>query len=212
AEGAGGITAVTHEGAVILPNSAGSTEAQSRARLGRQYTLAFTDVKEVPVRVRLEVLVRSGAPTRVAFRLPDLPLPQGLDLSAELEEPAGGTGPLRPGDSLYTANGATLVVPVRHDGAAANGTVLVGLSRVDGAGAGSWRWIEVAADAEGRAVLGSLRPGRYRVARQWLGEPRQSEEPGRLPEHPVRAQAVLEAELLPGKTAILPVLQLGATP
>jgi hypothetical protein len=127
----------------------------------REYSLDLRGITGSPDRVAIDVLARTGMPRGVPFRLAHVPLPDFTDAEDEVSPD--------PNPYLDPQSDSALVTAVRiGEKAAGEGALLVGLSRQEAGGAwGPWRWQEVPTDAAGRAVLDSIRPGRYRIARQW---------------------------------------------
>jgi len=193
-----GVTAVTKAGGVLFPNGGNTNTSERGGVVTRVYNLTFLDLKEQPEKIRLEVLLRSGAPRRIPFTLPDIVLPDALDLDRDPEAADGG--PLSPGEVLYARPGGRLVIPLR--GATARGTLLVSLARRDGPTEGPQRWYAPPLEAPDRAVLGNLAPGRYRVTAVWSGFGPPAERPT------LRADVEIEA----GKTATSPPLDVPGGP
>lgn len=201
-----GITALTAAGSTLIPQRGGSSAGKHGENTVRTHTLTFTDVKEVPAKLRVQVMVRSGTPERIPFTLPDLVMPDALDLRAELDEESGW-GLLQEGHPLYMDPGGTLAVPVRGAAPGA-GRLLVGLAPREGQAWGPWRWVEAVPDERGQALLSHLRPGTYRVARVWL--PGQDDTP--RPALPPPSLDTPEVEITAARTVALPPLQPGGKP
>jgi hypothetical protein len=206
-----GVTAVTKAGTALPPNGGNSSSGERNGLLVRTHNLTFLDVKEMPTTIRVQALVRSGAPRRIKFTLPDVPLPDSLDLDREAEAEAEPT-PLLAGNPFYSAGGGGVAVPIK--GRPSRGQLVLGLSRLDGESFGPWRWLLAAMESADRGTLANIRPGRYRVAAAWSpappdpageGEPRPSLTP-------IRMGAVADLEILAGKTVTLSAFDPGDLP
>jgi hypothetical protein len=200
-EAPGGIAVVTKAGNTILPTGSGNSPGESRGRrVSRIHTVTFTEFKEAQATLRVQTLVRGGPARKLAFTLPNLPLPDTLGLEATLDDEEGAE-PFQEGHPLYARGGGALVLTVRPAPSAA-GRFTVGLSRREGAQFGPWRWVELPLDREGRATLPHLKPGTYRLARAWWDT---------LEGTRVRA-APVEAVVTAGQTFAVPPLELGGRP
>lgn len=207
-----GIVAVTKAGVPVLPNGGGFGNTSKRGTVSvRDYTVSFTDMREPPALIRMQMMVRSGVPRKLPFIFGDLLLPDRLPTGPE----AGGDGPsigiLAAGHPLYAPAGGSVRVPVRRGTAGEPGSVLVGLSRKDASGWGPWRWLEAQLDSSGEAVLAKIRPGTYRLARSWMPGSNSTE----LPASAVTAShagGVVELEIAAGKTVAVPLLDTGGRP
>jgi hypothetical protein len=156
-----GIVAVTGGGNVLTPSGA-STEPWRAEGKPRNVTVTFTELKEKPDRLRLQMLIRSGAPKVIPFTFPEIVLPQQLVEAAELDrEPEPEV--LQEGHPLFDPAGGTLTAP------GSGGRLLIALSLKGPDGYGPWRWLEAEPDRRGAAVNTHLRPGEYRVQRHGSG-------------------------------------------
>jgi hypothetical protein len=187
-----GVSATTRAGGILFPNGGNTNTVERGGLVVRTHNLTFLDLKEPPQAIRLEALVRSGTPRRIAFNLPEIVLPSALNLDRDPD--SAEVGPLSPGDALFARAGGRLVIPLR--GSAAQGSLLVGLARAEGAP----RWYLPVLEAPDRAALSNVAPGRYRVTAIWSG-------PGGR-----RPTLRTELEVAAGKTAQTPPLELGGTP
>jgi hypothetical protein len=208
ADAPGGITGVTMAGTPILPNGSGTSGSQRGNRVVRTQNIVMGDLKELPAKIRVEVLVRSGTPRKIPFTLPGIALPDTLDLEADVI--ASGDDPSVREHPFFVEAGGSLVATVTGSGVA-RGKLLAGLARQDGAGTGPVRWLELPVDKQGRAILANLRAGRYRVSLAWSPE----RAPGSavvMTELP-RAARVLSApatvDIAVGKTVTLPAVNAG---
>lgn len=161
----GGITAVSRGGTVLLPGSNSMNNSERNGMITRQSSVAFTDLRELPAKIRVEALVRTGTPQKLPFTFAEVPLPDTFETG---EDADGGDGIslLDAGHPLYSASGGSLVVPAPPG---KKGHFLVGLSRQESGGWGAWRWVEVPGSSD-HPTIAHLRPGRYRVARARSGE------------------------------------------
>jgi hypothetical protein len=196
-----GFVALTKAGTTLTPRRESMSPLRRDGQVVKEFALAFSEVKEVPATLRLELLVRSGSPKRIPFTLPDLLLPDVQDLEAELERAEGTSGPLTPDHPLYSAEGGTLLFKVPGAGVDVDARLLVGLSRKEAQGYGAWRWLEAPVDRAGSGALGNIRPGHYRVALRWAGGMPE----GVLPE----GRGKTEVEVVAGKAAQLPPISPG---
>jgi hypothetical protein len=205
-----GITALSRAGTALVPQSTGVVVTRRGPVTGQQYQITFAGLPELPTTLRVQMMVRSGAPQKLLFTLPDLALPDTLDLEAA-DGRTAASGPLRPGNPLYLKTGGTLTLPVRAAGNAGEGRLLVGLSRQEGGEFGPWRWLEVDLPKGAAGSLPNLAPGRYRVARSWTPEERPG---GGLETELFRPQAAPAVEVVveAGKTVSLPALEIGGRP
>ncbi len=166
----------------------------------REYQVDYRSVHGTPAKVVFEVLARTGTPQNVPFRFTGLRLPS-FDAS---EEPAGATR--NPYFDPTSKSALVSTVLVRGE-PATDGVVLCGLSRQEAASRwGPWRWMEMATDELGRAVLESVQPGRYRISRQWRPSRREG-----FPAPPPPSQWLngrMEVEVPRGRTVLLPPLEL----
>lgn len=206
----GGITALSRAGTPLIPNGAGSSGTERGGRVLRIHNVVLTDLKEQPAKVRVEVLVRSGAPLHIPFTLPPIALPDTLGLENLVIE-SGGEPDTRD-HPFYAANGGSIAAAVRHQAALPDGRLLLGLSQLEAAGTGPLRWLEITPDRQGRAVLQHVRAGRYRVSVAWLPDsaPR---EPGSTQSLPQSARLLGEpksVEVTPGQVTSLPPVEVGA--
>jgi hypothetical protein len=158
----GGIVAVTRGGNVLTPSGASSEPWRAEGK-PRNVTVTFTELKDKPERIRLQMLIRSGAPKVIPFTFPEIVLPQQLVEAADMDrEPEPEV--LQEGHPLFDPAGGTLTVT-----AAAGGRLLIALSQKGPAGYGPWRWLEAEPVRHGAAAITHLRPGEYRVQRHWSG-------------------------------------------
>lgn len=160
-----GVSAQTKAGGILFPNGGNTNTTERAGIVTRTYNLTFLDLKDQPEKIRLEVLLRSGAPRRIPFSLPEIVLPDALDLDRDPD--SGESGPLSPGDGFYARGGGRLVIPLR--GSTAQGALLVSLSRRDGPPEAPQRWYAPTLEAPDRAALANVAPGRYRVSAVWSG-------------------------------------------
>jgi len=147
-------------GGQFAATGAGMQQAPRPGWTVRQCSATFSDVPELPDLARVELLVRSGAPRRLAFVLPDLELP---DRGNPEPGPAeADPGPLSPDHPFFAAAGGTLVLLTPL--VAGDPPVFrLGLARRGDRDWTGWRWLEVAADEAGRVVVPHLMPGDYRA-------------------------------------------------
>jgi hypothetical protein len=208
-----GVTALTKAGAPVLPNGGGSSTVKRGNQSVRQYSITFSELKEPPAVVRVEMLVRSGAPKKLAFVLPELLLPDTSRLAVEGEGDENRIGPVQQGHSLYRETGGTLEIPVRRRATPGRGTLLVGLSRRASAQFGPWQWVETDLDENGLGRIINLRPGLYRVSRSWApaaadpgpdAHPDFATEFRSIPAVSLRKPSVLQVEVVAGKPVSLP--------
>lgn len=169
----------------------------------REYSLELRGVSTTPSRIAIDVLARMGKPFAVPFRFRNISLP---DYSPSSEADAGGRNPY-----LDPLSSASLISRVLVRGEVGReGVVLHGLSRLESPGVwGPWRWMEVATDGQGVAVLENIRPGRYRVSRQW--RPQRKADPRgapTLPDASAWTNGRVEVELLKDRPLTLRVLEL----
>lgn len=198
-----GFLGVSKAGGLLYPRREVATPLRG-GRKGGEYTLVFSDAKEVPPTLKLEMIVRSGAPARLAFTLPDMPLPDVQGLEEELDKAQGAEGPLGEDHPLYAREGGTLLLPLKGARPSLEGRLQVGLSRREGEGFGPWRRLEATLDRAGTARIGNLRPGHYRVEYWWA--------PGVVIPARGSARATREVDIPAGKTVTLPPLEAGAMP
>lgn len=167
-------------------------------------TYSYADVPERVTRIRVEVKQPSAPKPLGRFKFLDLPLPrEGIFVAQAAEpQPPFRAAPAPAERAFYRNGGATLVSPVRIQGAPAPaGTLFLGLSRRDGAEMGQVRWLEVDVRGDGSATLEDLEPGVYRVYRTYR--------PSQIPNLPGPGnwrggEAEIRAEA--GKTFTLPPL------
>jgi hypothetical protein len=177
----------------------------------RTHNIALSDLKELPAKIRVELLVRSGTPKRIPFTLPEIALPDTLALETEVQ--AGGESPALVEHPFYARVGGSVVASVRDKRLLREGHLLLGLSRQDGAVAGPWRWLEVMPDSEGKAALANVRPGRYRVSQAWVpdaGTGRTGTVMSELPLSALPLGTPTSVEVAAGKTVMLPPADPGA--
>ncbi|MGV3720001.1 MAG: hypothetical protein ACO1SX_03740 [Actinomycetota bacterium] len=207
----GGITGLTAAGTPIIPNGAGTSGSQRGNRVTRTQNISLGELKELPTKIRVEVLVRSGVPKKIPFTLPNIALPDTLDLEAAVI--ASGDDPSVREHPFFAETGGRLVASVTGP-ASARGKLLAGLARQEGAAPGAIRWLELPVDRQGRAVLANLRAGRYRITLAWSPERTPGAEAMVMTELP-RAARVLSApitvEILAGKTVTLPAVDAGGS-
>jgi len=196
--------AVTKAGSLVFPRREALLPSRRDGRNIREYTLTFTEVKDAPVSIRMEAMVRSGAPKHLAFTLPELVLPDMLGIESELEKAEGTTGPLTEDHPLYARSGGTIVIPVRGARSSVEARLLVGLSRKDGEAYGPWRWLEATLDRDGHGTLANVRPGHYRIAVRWST--------GAASATPDNAPMRGEVDVAAGKPVRLPPFEAGARP
>src|SRR5687768_16341360 len=102
----------------------------------------------MPAKLRVEVLVRSGVPRKIAFTLPDFAVPDTLGLEADVL--ASGDDPSVREHPFFAQTGGNLTASVSGT-VLGEGKLLMGLSRQDGAISGAIRWLELAVDRQGQA-------------------------------------------------------------
>ncbi len=157
-----GITLVTEKGGVLLPSGGSSTGLTPKTGSATRYTATFSDLGESPTRARLQLIVRSGVPEKLAFTLPPISLPDTLDVRDGLE---GAADPdelqIPTGHALFGTPGGMLSISLR-EGAFGQRSFLLGLAPGE-APRSAWRWIELRPTAEGSLLISRLRPGKYRV-------------------------------------------------
>lgn len=195
-----GVVALTRIGAPIIPNGGSSANQNREGFTARTHNLTFVDVKDLPEKLRVEALVRSGPVQRIPFTLPDIPLPDTLGAENETGDEEE-MGPLEEGDPFYARGGGTVVAPVKS---LATGRVLLGLARVEGGVAGPWRWLPTRAEKD-RVLLTSIRPGKYRVARAWAPSLA-------APSARKRLGDAQEIDLAAGQTVTLPAVEAPEAP
>lgn len=193
-----GVVAVTQVGSSLPPSGGSSSTNDRKGWVSRQHSLTFVDVKELPDKIRVEALVRSGAAQRIHFAFPDIPLPDTFDLAEETEGEEGSA--LEAGHPLYARGGGTLVAPLRGT---VSGQFLFGLSRVEGGGR---RWLSGRMEKD-RAVLSQLQPGRYRVWRAWVPALSEKVPPPETTSALVQSGEAVEVEVAAGQTVTLPVVE-----
>jgi hypothetical protein len=205
----GGVTGITTAGTPLIPNGAGTSGGQRGNRVTRTQNISLGDLKEMPAKIRVEVLVRSGVPRKIPFTFPDFAVPDTLGLEADVL--ASGDDPAAREHPFFAQTGGSLIAAVSGT-VLGQGKLLLGLSRQEGAASGPIRWLELAVDRQGKAKLANLRPGRYRVTLAWSPE-RPFGSPTVMSELP-RAAKVLSvptiADVTPGKTVTLPAVSLGS--
>ena len=193
----GGIAAVTPVGTTVVPGSSSTSGTDKNGTTTRVYSVTFTEMRELPAKIRVEALLRTGTPQKVPFTLPDIPLPDAFRDEIAADEEADADV-LERGHPLYAAKGGTLEAPVAA-GQAGKGRLMIGLSRQESGEWGPWRWLEIH-PANGRAVIAHLRAGRYRVSRAWRPDGAANTP---MPE-PARG-AAQEVDVTAGGTVRLPV-------
>lgn len=204
----GGITALTQAGTPLIPNGAGSSGTERGGRVLRIHNLVLSDLKDQPAKIRVEVLVRSGTPLHIPFTLPEIAVPDTLGLEDQVvtsEEPDRKDHP------FYASDGGTLAATLRRKADLAEGKLLMGIARQEGAVAGPTRWLELSPDSQGRAVLNNVRAGRYRISLAWLPG---SDGTGMIATDglPQTARLVGDpatVDVTPGKTSALPPVDVG---
>lgn len=155
-----GITLLTESGGVVLPTGGSSTALRPQAGTAVRYTATFSELGESPTRARLQLIVRSGVPEKLAFTLPPILLPDTLGAAAAPEEPDGAQIPAD--HALFAAQGGVLSFS-RREGAFAGQEYLLGLAPADAEHPAAWRWVEIQPTGEGSLTVTHLRPGSYRV-------------------------------------------------
>jgi hypothetical protein len=203
-----GITAVTNAGTEVAPSGGNSRSGERSGLSTYSYNLTFLDLKEPPAKIRVQVLVRSGAAKRIKFTLPDVALPDTLGLDEDADEEADPT-PLVPGDPLYAKGGGRVVVPIQ--GAPLKGQVMMGLARLEGDSYGPWRWLLATIEKSGSAALGNIRPGRYRATLGWIPEADQGNDQ-RPSAQPTRIGTIVEVDIVAAGSVTLPAFRPGQTP
>jgi len=205
----GGITGITTAGTPIIPNGAGTSGSTRGNRVQRVQNIAIGELKEPPAKIRVEVLVRSGVPKKIPFTLPEIALPDTLDLEAAVI--ASGDDPSVREHPFHAQAGGTLIATVTG-ATLGSGKLLAGLARQDGGAPGPIRWLELPVDRQGRAILANLRAGRYRVSLAWSPERSAYADRTVMTELP-RAARVISApatvEIVAGKTVTLPAVNAG---
>jgi hypothetical protein len=170
----------------------------------RVYRLQYPGLKRPPAKVAVLVLLRAGPVTSVPVRLKQIPLPDFTGTGSS-NRPALGL----PFDE---AAATELAAAVTVDGKPAGpGILAIGLQPLapEGeagkppAGRPGWRWIEVPTDADGRARLPHLKPGRYRVWRFWRPVPGT---PARAPDPFSWVEPKVTVEIRAGAPTVLPPL------
>lgn len=165
----------------------------------QEYTLQLGGVSGAPARVGMDVVARTGTPRRVPFRLTGIALPEFSDTE---DTASAGSNPYLDPEST-----SSLVSRVTVRGQpGADGLLLCGLSRQEPGGWGPWRWIETPTDAAGRATIENLKPGRYRISRQW--RPRHRGTGPHLSPTPPWTNARVEVDVPNAREVALPTLEL----
>lgn len=170
-----GIGVYTAKGGQLQLHQVDQRPRNTADRVAMEYRLTYAELQDAPGKVQMENLVRWGTPRKISFKFRDVPLPlatapEGTPLPAT---PSAGTS-----TEVWRArtNGATLASRVIRAGApASEGELSLGLSRQEGDGWSSWRWVVLPTDARGQANLLDLLPGKYRVRRSWRPAPRTPE-------------------------------------
>ena len=121
----------------------------------------FEGVEAKPVKLVYDILLREQPEGVLPFRLGDIPLPA--------RDPAAEPPQERP---FAEAAGGSLSFLIRdRSGRPAEGEVSVGISRKTATGWTGWRWTDLITDPDGRARLGPLQPGVYRITRVYRTAP-----------------------------------------
>jgi len=206
----GGVTALTQAGTPLIPNGAGSSGTERGGRVLRVHNLVLSDLKDQPAKIRVEVLVRSGVPLRIPFTLPEIAVPDTLGLESQVVE---SDEPDRRDHPFYAPDGGTLAATVRRKPNLAEGKLLMGISRQEGPVAGPTRWLELSPDSRGRAALNNVRAGRYRISLAWLpdGIGTGALAADGLPQTARLVGDPATVEVTPGKTAVLPPIDVGGS-
>jgi hypothetical protein len=160
-------------------------------------------LKEPPVRLVYNALLKSSPDRRLPFRLVDLSLPvEGYRPSRAGSGDRGEGGALtRISGPFAAANGGGLAGRVVIGGATVAGRVSFGLARQEPGGWTAVRWYDVPTGPGDSARLAGLRPGRYRVRRTFTPAGATASFPGRWANEDVIVSVVA------GKESVLPALQ-----
>jgi hypothetical protein len=166
-EAPGGITLHTAAGTPLIPNGAGTSGTTRGGKVLRTQNISLSELKEKPVKLRLEVLVRNGTPRKIPFSFASIPLPDTLGLEpAAIAADADFSVRSHP----FVAQGGGILTATVRGASSLEGRLLLGISRFEAGTFGAVRWLELAPDREGKVSLAGVRPGRYRVTVAWSPE------------------------------------------
>ncbi len=159
-------------GGFHTPTTHQKSTRQVGGGLAYDITAQYAPVKE-PIRsVRLNVSEYGEASRAFSFRMKDVPLPPEGAFIPRRNVLLPGRNSANAPRAFYAPGGGTLISAIKINGEAPpEGALALGLVPKSGAETAGMRWIDLPVDPTGKVVLPNVRPGTYRVLRNF--QPRQ---------------------------------------